>query len=51
MEILTKNKDSIIEERSKLSLIKIKEKTYSEFENKIIPVIAKIGEETLKTLN
>lgn len=47
IEMLTKNRDAIIEERSKLTLIKIKEKEYSEFEKKIIPLFAEIGEQAL----
>jgi len=47
IEMLTKNRDAIIEERSKLTLIKIKEKEYSEFEKKTIPLFVKIGEQAL----
>ncbi|MEA3414309.1 MAG: nucleotidyl transferase AbiEii/AbiGii toxin family protein [Nanoarchaeota archaeon] len=47
IEMLTKNRDAIIEERSKLTLIKIKEKEYSEFEKKTIPLFVKIGKQAL----
>ena len=45
--ILTQNKNSIIEERSKLSLIKVEEKKYSKFEKDIIPFLVEIGERAL----
>jgi len=47
IEMLTKNRDAIIEERSKLILIKIKEKEYSDFEKKTIPFLVEIGEQAL----
>ncbi len=47
IEMLTKNRDSIIEERSKLTLIEIKEKEYSDFEKKIIPFLVEIAEQAL----
>jgi len=50
IEMLTKNRGDIIEERSKLTLIKIKEEEYSEFEKKIIPFLVEIGEEALNVL-
>ena len=37
ISMITKNKSSIIEEKSKLALIEIKENEYSEFERRIIP--------------
>ena len=42
LEMLTKNRASIIEERVKLTLIDIKENEYSDFEKKIIPFLAEI---------
>ena len=50
IEMLTKNREAIIEERFKLTLIEIKEKEYSEFERKIIPSLIEIGEDALKIL-
>ncbi len=50
IEMLTKNREAIIEERFKLTLIEIKEKEYSEFERKIIPFLVEIGEDALKIL-
>ena len=47
IETLTKNRDSVIEERSKLSLIKIKEKDYLKFEKDMIPFLVEIGERAL----
>ena len=47
IETMTKNRDSIIEERSKLSLIKIKEKDYLKFEKEMIPFLVEIGEQAL----
>ena len=47
IETLTKNRGSIIEERSKISLIKVEEKKYSEFEKDIIPFLVEIGEKAL----
>lgn len=44
---LTQNRNSIIEERSKLSLIKVEEKKYSKFERDIIPFLVEIGERAL----
>jgi predicted nucleotidyltransferase component of viral defense system len=51
IEMLTKNKSAIIEEKSKLILIEIKEKEYLEFEKEIIPFLAEIGEEALNELD
>jgi len=51
MEMLTKNKSAIIEEKSKLALIEIKEEEYLEFEREIIPFLTEIGEEALNRLN
>jgi len=51
IEMLIKNRDSIIEERSKLTLIKIKEKEYSEFEKGAVPFLVEIGEGALKVLS
>ncbi|MEK6823502.1 MAG: nucleotidyl transferase AbiEii/AbiGii toxin family protein [Nanoarchaeota archaeon] len=45
IETLTKNRNSIIEERSKLTLIEIKESEYSDFEKKIIPFLVEIEEQ------
>lgn len=50
IEMLTKNRGAIIEERSKLALIKIKEKEYTEFEKKIMPFLIEIGKDALKIL-
>ena len=50
IEMLTKNREAIIEERFKLTLIEIKEKEYSGFERKIIPSLIEIGEDALKIL-
>ncbi|HUS49237.1 MAG TPA: nucleotidyl transferase AbiEii/AbiGii toxin family protein [Candidatus Paceibacterota bacterium] len=50
IELLTKNRGAIIEERSKLTLIQIKEKEYSDFEKKTIPFLAEIGEQALIAL-
>lgn len=50
IEMLTKNRNAIIEERSKLSLIKINEKEYSDFEKKIMPFLVEIGEQSLLKL-
>ena len=47
IEMLTKNRNAIIEERSKLTLIKIDEKEYSDFEKKIIPFLVEIGKQAL----
>ncbi len=47
IEMLTKNRDAMIEERSKLALIKIKEREYSDFEKKTIPFLVEIGEQAL----
>ncbi len=51
IEMLTNNKDSIIEEKSKLSLIKINEEKYLKFEERIIPFIIKIGEDANKQVD
>lgn len=51
IEMISKNRDSIIEERSKLTLIKINEEKYSEFEKMIIPYLTEIGEHALKILS
>jgi len=51
IEMLTKNRKDIIEERSKLTLIEIKENEYSAFEKKIIPFLVEIQEQALKELN
>ncbi len=48
--MLTKNRNAILEERSKLSLIKIKEKEYSDFEKRIMPFLVEIGEQSLLKL-
>jgi len=50
IEMLTKNRSNMIEERSKLSLIEIKESEYSVFEKKIIPFLVEIGDRTLEKL-
>ena len=50
IEMLTKNRNAIIEERSKLSLTKINEKEYSDFEKKIIPFLVEIGKQSLLKL-
>jgi hypothetical protein len=50
IEMLTKNRDNIIEERFKLTLIEIKENEYSEFEKRIIPFFVEIGERALRVL-
>ena len=50
MEMLTKNKDAIVEEKSKLALIEINEKEYNQFEKDITPFLVKIGEDALKIL-
>ncbi len=42
IEMLTKNRSSVIEERSKLTLIEIKESEYFVFEKKIIPFLVEI---------
>jgi predicted nucleotidyltransferase component of viral defense system len=47
-EILTKNRKSIIEEKSKLTLIEIDENEYSDFEKKLIPFIVEIGQQALE---
>lgn len=49
--MLTKNRSSVIEERSKLTLTEINEDEYSDFEKGIIPFIVNIGEQALKELN
>ena len=46
IDILTKRRGDIIEERSKLTLIEIKENEYSDFEKKIMPFLAEIEEQT-----
>lgn len=51
IEMLTKNRDAIIEEKTKLSLIKIKEDEYLEFEKDIIPFLAEIAEKALNLLS
>lgn len=51
IEMLTKNRGEILEEKSKLTLIKIKEKEYSEFEKKLMPFLMEIGEEALEKLD
>ncbi len=51
IEMLTLDKNAIIEEKSKLILIEIKEKEYLEFEKEITPLLVKIGEEALNRLN
>ena len=51
IEMLTKTRDSIIEERAKLTLIKIDEKEYSDFEKKTIPFFVEIGEKALEGLD
>ena len=50
IDMLIKNRNAIIEERSKLSLIKIKEKEYSDFEKKIMPFLVEIGGQSLLKL-
>lgn len=50
IEMLAKNRGNIIEERSKLTLIEIKENEYFEFEKKIIPFFVEIGEQALRSL-
>src|SRR3989344_2795515 len=45
IEILTKNRGNIIEERFKITLIEIKENEYSDFEKKIIPFLVEIEEQ------
>ena len=47
LALLTKNRKSVIEEKSKLTLVVIKEEEYSEFEKGIIPIIVEIGERAL----
>ena len=51
IETITKNRGTIIEERSKLTLIEIKEKEYSDFEKKLMPFLVEISEGVLKILN
>ncbi len=50
LKLLTKNRGDIIEERSKIILIEIKENEYSNFEKRIIPFFVKIGEQALGVL-
>jgi len=50
IEMLTKDKSLIIEEKSKLILIEIKEKEYLEFEKEIVPLLVGIGEEALNKM-
>ncbi len=50
LETLTKNRGEILEEKSKLTLIKIREKEYFEFEKKLLPLLMEIGEDALKVL-
>ena len=50
INMLTQERKSILEERYKLVLIKIKEDEYSDFEKKIIPFIVEIGEQALDML-
>jgi len=45
IDMITKNGGDIIEERSKLTLIEIKENEYSDFEKKIIPFLVEIEEQ------
>ena len=44
---LTENKGALIEEKSKLTLIKINEKEYSDFEKKIFPILVNTGKQAL----
>ena len=45
--MLTKNRGDIIEERSKITLIEIKENEYFDFEKKMIPFLVEIKEQAL----
>ncbi len=51
IEMLTKNRSNVIEERSKLTLVEIKENEYSDFEKKIIPFLVEIKEQALARFN
>ena len=48
IDMLTKRRGDIIEERSKLTLIEIKENEYSDFEKKIMPFLVEIEEQASK---
>lgn len=50
IEMLTKNRSNIIEERSKLTLVEIRENEYSDFEKKIIPFLVEIEEQASEKL-
>ncbi len=50
LETLTKGGHNIIEEKSKLTLVKIKEKEYSDFEKKIVPLLVDIGKHAILKL-
>ncbi len=47
LELLRGNVHILIEEKSKLSLVEINARKYSEFEKMMIPLIVKIGEQSL----
>lgn len=51
IDMLTKNKSNIIEERSKITLIEIKEDEYLDFEKKIILLLIEIGGQASARLN
>ena len=51
INMLTKKRGSIIEEKSKLILIEIKENEYFEFEEEIIPLIIEIEEQASRKLS
>ncbi len=50
MEMLSKHRHHVLEERSQLALIAINEEEYAEFEQRILPLILEIGNESLLKL-
>jgi predicted nucleotidyltransferase component of viral defense system len=50
LEILSKQRHSVLEEKSQLVLIAIDEKEYAHFEKKIMPLLMEIGKKSLMNL-
>ena len=50
LEIISRHRHSVLEEKSQLVLIAIDEKEYAHFEKKIMPLLIEIGKKSLMNL-